>query len=77
MVRYRSFIAVLVAATFPLPSQIEFKGDTFPLIRAAQLGQVLELPDCARQELVPPALMQRWEIASLLGAPIARRRPGA
>ncbi len=52
--------------------QIEFKSDSFPIIRETKLGQVLEVPDCASQELVPPALMQRWEIASLLGAPIAR-----
>jgi PAS domain S-box-containing protein len=52
--------------------QIDFTADSFPIVREARVGQVLELPDYASQGLIPPGLMQRWEIASLLAAPIAR-----
>lgn len=53
--------------------QIEFTEASFPIVRAARPGEVLELPDCSNQALIPPALMERWEIASMLGVLIARR----
>jgi len=52
--------------------QVEFRHDTFGIVRAMKPGEILELPDCAAQELIPPALMARWQISSLLGASLWR-----
>ena len=52
--------------------QIDFTGDSFAIVRVVRPGHVLELPDCANQALVPPALMERWEIASMLAATLSR-----
>jgi signal transduction histidine kinase len=52
--------------------QIEFMPNAFPIVSAARPGEVLELPDCTQQTLIPPALMARWEISSLLGVAVFR-----
>jgi len=52
--------------------QVEFTPDTFPIVQVARPGEVVELTDAATQTLVPPALLTRWEIASLIGVPVFR-----
>lgn len=51
----------------------EFDERTLPLIRALTAGSLIELADAREQDLVPPALLARWGVASELVAPIALR----
>ena len=49
----------------------EFDERNLPLIRVLAPGALVEMPDARTQELVPPALLARWGVASQLIAPIA------
>ena len=51
----------------------EFDERTLPLIRALTAGSLIEMTDAREQDLVPPALLARWGVASELVAPIALR----
>ena len=51
----------------------EFDERTLPLIRVLTAGSLIELADAREQDLVPPALLARWGVASELVAPIALR----
>src|SRR5262249_62369160 len=50
----------------------DFTASGFGIVRAAEPARVVELADAANQDLVPRALLERWGIASMLAAPIAR-----
>jgi len=49
----------------------EFDERNLPLIRVLAPGALVEIPDARMQDLVPPALLARWGVASQLIAPIA------
>ncbi len=49
----------------------EFDERNLPLIRVLAPGVLIELADAREQNLVPPALLARWGVASQLVAPIA------
>src|SRR6185369_16438630 len=51
----------------------EFDERNLPLIHVLTPGALVELADARAQELVPPALLERWGVASQLVAPIALR----
>jgi signal transduction histidine kinase len=48
----------------------EFDERNLPLVRVLTPGQLIELPNAEAQELVAPALLARWHVASQLVAPI-------
>jgi signal transduction histidine kinase len=48
----------------------EFDDRNLPLIRVLEPGALIELEDARTQTLVPPALLERWGVASQLIAPI-------
>jgi signal transduction histidine kinase len=54
-------------------SQLEFGLDNIPIIGMLRRGETVEMPDSAAQDLVPPELQLRMEVASALYTPIARR----
>jgi signal transduction histidine kinase len=54
-------------------AQLELRRDTLPLFSALRPGGIVEIADRARQALLPPELMQRWEASSALFVPICRR----
>ena len=49
----------------------EFDERNLPLISVLAPGSLVEMPDAQAQQLVPPALLARWGVASQLIAPIA------
>jgi signal transduction histidine kinase len=49
----------------------EFDERNLPLIQVLVPGALVEIPDAQAQELVPPGLLARWQVASQLVAPIA------
>jgi signal transduction histidine kinase len=49
----------------------EFDARNLPLIRHIEMGLIVEIADAQDQELVPPALLTRWGVASELVAPIS------
>ena len=49
----------------------EFDERNLPLIRVLVPGSLIELTDTHAQDLVPPALLTRWGVASQLVAPIS------
>jgi signal transduction histidine kinase len=53
-------------------AHLEFPPDSLPLLAALRPGTVLEMPDVARQSLVPVALQRRLGVASALYVPISR-----
>ena len=51
---------------------IEFDPSDLPLIDQLVPGRLVEIEDAAQQVLIPPALLQRWHVASQIIVPIAR-----
>ncbi len=52
---------------------LQFTRDSLPIVRAALVpGAMVEIERPEGQLLVPPTLMERWDITSLLVAPIER-----
>jgi len=49
----------------------EFDERNLPLIHVLTPGSLVEIADARIQDLIPPALLQRWGVASQLVAPIA------
>jgi len=47
-------------------------GAELPIVGTLRAGLVLEMPDSMQQNLVPPALQRRFEVASALYVPISR-----
>jgi signal transduction histidine kinase len=54
-------------------AELEFPWDGFPIMKSVRPGTLVELADREAQSLIPPALLRRWNAASLLFAPISRR----
>jgi signal transduction histidine kinase len=54
-------------------SQLEFPAGAFPILAVLRAGEMVEMPDSSAQDLVPPELQRRMEVASGLYTPIARR----
>ena len=54
-------------------SQLEFTHDSLPIFRVLKPGEVVEISDGSAQDLIPPDLLRRLEVASAIYAPIARR----
>jgi signal transduction histidine kinase len=54
-------------------AQIEFGSDALPGTRHVRLEQLVEVSDARQQSLVPLAVMEHFETASALWAPISRR----
>ena len=54
-------------------AELEFPWGSLPLLDALRPGAVLEMAGTGDQDLVPPDLMRRLEVASSLCAPICRR----
>src|SRR5205823_1570048 len=54
-------------------AQIDFAPDSSPLARALRPGELLEIEDAEHQPYVPPEVLRRWDTASELCAPVARR----
>jgi signal transduction histidine kinase len=54
-------------------ARVEFPGDQSPVARALRPGVLVEVPDAAEQSLVPTYVVRRFEVASALVVPIARR----
>jgi signal transduction histidine kinase len=52
---------------------LDLRRDALPLFGALRPATVVEITDRARQTLLPPELMQRWEASSALFVPICRR----
>ncbi|MFN8545042.1 MAG: HAMP domain-containing sensor histidine kinase [Candidatus Binatia bacterium] len=52
---------------------VEFTAANLPLISVLRPGRLVEIPDAAAQDLIPPMLLARWEVASQIVAPIVRR----
>src|SRR5205814_680814 len=52
--------------------ELEFPWGSLPLLDALRPGAVLEMAGTGDQDLVPPDLMRRLEVASSLYAPICR-----
>jgi signal transduction histidine kinase len=52
---------------------LDLRRDALPLFGALRAGTVVEVTDRARQTLLPPELMQRWEASSALFVPVCRR----
>ena len=50
---------------------VEFDANNLPLVRVLAPGRLIELADAREQDLVPPALLERWKVASELIAPIS------
>jgi signal transduction histidine kinase len=49
----------------------EFDERNLPLIRVLAPGALIELTDARTQDLVPPALLERWGVTSQIVAPIS------
>ena len=54
-------------------AQIEFPPDSLPLLQALRPDELITFEDTNRETLVPPELSRRFDVASELFAPIARR----
>jgi signal transduction histidine kinase len=54
-------------------SHVEFPRDSLPLFSRFQAGEIIEIADVATQNLVPLELMRRYEVASAIYVPVARR----
>src|SRR5437773_3714956 len=54
-------------------AHIDFAPDGSPLVQAIRPGELLEIEDAQHQPYVPPELLRRWDTASQLCAPVARR----
>jgi signal transduction histidine kinase len=52
--------------------QIDFPPDSMPIFASLRRGELVELPDASQQDLVPPELLLRFGVASLLCVPIYR-----
>ncbi len=53
---------------------VEFGRDAFPLIRALERESLLQIPDRDEQSLVPPELLRRWRVRSMLCSSIRLAR---
>jgi signal transduction histidine kinase len=51
---------------------LEFTSDNLPLIHVLEPGRLVEIADARTQALVPPALLEHWQVASEVIAPIGR-----
>ena len=51
---------------------VEFAPDNLPLINVLDAGRLVEITDARAQALVPPALLEHWQVASEVIAPIGR-----
>ena len=51
---------------------IDLSPDAMPIYEQLRQGRVVEIADPDRQDLVPPELLERWHVSSLLEAPIFR-----
>jgi signal transduction histidine kinase len=54
-------------------AQLEFSRGSLPIISALDREELIEMPDVARQSLVPVDLQRRLEVASALYVPIRHR----
>ncbi len=52
--------------------QLEFAPDSMPIFEQLRRGAVVELRDASRQDLVPPELLRRFGVASVLCVPMHR-----
>ena len=53
--------------------EIDFTRTSLPLVSALRPGVLIEMPNAVFETLIPPHLLQRWGVASMLVAPISRR----
>jgi signal transduction histidine kinase len=51
---------------------IDFPPDSMPIFEQLRTGRLAEIADADRQDLVPPELLARWGMASMLCAPVYR-----
>ncbi|MEW6272919.1 MAG: HAMP domain-containing sensor histidine kinase [Thermodesulfobacteriota bacterium] len=51
---------------------IDFPLDSLPLFEELRRGHLVEVPDARTQSVVPPDLLLRWEVASMMCVPICR-----
>ena len=51
---------------------IDFPPDSMAIFAQLRRGRMVEIGNVAEQQLVPPELLTRWDVASLLCAPIHR-----
>jgi signal transduction histidine kinase len=51
---------------------LEFTADNLRLVHVLEPGRLVEIADARTQDLVPPVLLARWQVASEVIAPIAR-----
>ncbi len=51
---------------------IDFPPHSMPIFDSLRTGRLVEIADAATQDLVPPELLARWGIASMLCAPVYR-----
>jgi signal transduction histidine kinase len=53
-------------------ASIDFPPSSMPIYEELRHGRLVEIADAAGQQLIPPHLLQHWNIGSLLCAPIFR-----